>query len=89
MALTKETKSKAMEKVKKSAADTGSCEVQVALLTEQINRLSEHLKGHIKDNHGRYGLLKMVSRRKKLLAYLHRTNRQRYLALLETLNLRQ
>ncbi|MFA4858697.1 MAG: 30S ribosomal protein S15 [Candidatus Margulisiibacteriota bacterium] len=89
MTLTKETKAKIMEKVKKGAADTGSCEVQIALLTEQINVLSGHLRGHLKDNHGRYGLIKMVSRRKKLLAYLHRIDRQRYLALLESLKLRQ
>lgn len=69
--------------------DTGSPEVQVALLTARINDLTHHFKRHTKDNHGRRGLLTMVSRRRKLLAYLKRKDVQRYSALIEKLGLRK
>ena len=68
--------------------DTGSPEVQVSLLTHRINDLMNHFKQHKKDNHSRRGLLKMVSKRKKLLEYLWRIDRERYLALVKKLGLR-
>ena len=69
--------------------DTGSADVQVALLSRRINDLTEHLKGHVKDHHSRRGLLKMVSRRRKLLDYLKRTSSDRYKVVIEKLNLRK
>lgn len=72
-----------------SANDTGSTEVQVALLTEEINHLTGHFKIHQKDHHSRRGLLRMVSQRRKLLDYLKRTDLQRYQTLITRLNLRR
>ncbi len=69
--------------------DTGSPEVQIALLTERINYLTEHLKVHKKDNHSRRGLLKMVGRRRSLLNYLRKTDAERYRNILEKLQLRK
>jgi small subunit ribosomal protein S15 len=69
--------------------DTGSPEVQVALLTERINHLTEHLKGHLKDHSSRRGLLKMVGRRASLLKYLAREDRKRYEAVIERLGIRK
>ena len=69
--------------------DTGSSEVQIALLTERINGLSEHFKVHKKDHHSRRGLLILVSQRRRLLAYLRRTEPDRYQALIERLGLRR
>lgn len=73
----------------RSANDTGSPEVQVALLTARINELMPHFKEHLKDHHGRRGLLKMVNTRKSLLAYLKATNAERYTALIAKLGLRK
>jgi len=73
----------------RSAADTGSPEVQVAILTARINDLMPHFKTHAKDHHGRRGLLKMVNRRKRLLAYLKDRNADRYTALIQKLGLRK
>ena len=70
-------------------ADTGSPEVQVALLTARINALTPHFKTHAKDHHGRRGLLKMVNRRKRLLAYLKNKDADRYTALIQKLGLRK
>jgi small subunit ribosomal protein S15 len=70
-------------------SDTGSTEVQVALLTERINGLSEHFKVHAKDHHSRRGLLKLVSQRRRLLNYLRRTELDRYRALIDKLGLRR
>ena len=70
-------------------SDTGSPEVQVALLTERINGLSEHFKVHLKDHHSRRGLLMLVSQRRRLLNYLRRTQPDRYRALIEKLGLRR
>jgi small subunit ribosomal protein S15 len=70
-------------------ADTGSPEVQVALLTARINELTPHFKTHLKDHHGRRGLLKMVSRRRKLLDYLKGKDADRYTALIQKLGLRK
>jgi small subunit ribosomal protein S15 len=69
--------------------DTGSPEVQVAILSERINTLTEHFKTHVKDNHSRRGLLKMVSQRRQLLDYLKRTNEGRYKTLIDKLGIRR
>jgi small subunit ribosomal protein S15 len=73
----------------RGAADTGSPEVQVALLTARINELTPHFKTHLKDHHGRRGLLKMVNQRKRLLAYLKHKDADRYTALIHKLGLRK
>ncbi|HMO46961.1 MAG TPA: 30S ribosomal protein S15 [Rubrivivax sp.] len=73
----------------RGAADTGSPEVQVALLTARINQLTPHFKLHLKDHHGRRGLLKMVNQRKRLLAYLKDKDAERYTALIAKLGLRK
>jgi small subunit ribosomal protein S15 len=73
----------------RGAADTGSPEVQVALLTARINELTPHFKTHAKDHHGRRGLLKMVNQRKRLLAYLKSKDADRYVALIQKLGLRK
>lgn len=73
----------------RGAADTGSPEVQVAILTARINDLTPHFKTHAKDHHGRRGLLKMVSRRRKLLDYLKKKDAERYTALIHKLGLRK
>ena len=73
----------------RSAGDTGSPEVQVALLTARINELTPHFKTHAKDHHGRRGLLKMVNQRKSLLAYLKAKDAPRYTALIQKLGLRK
>ncbi len=69
--------------------DTGSPEVQVALLSERINSLTEHFKSHVKDNHSRRGLLKLVSQRRQILDYLRRTDDSRYKGLIERLGIRR
>ena len=89
MALTKETKTSIIEKYRIDKNDTGSIEVQVALLTERINDLNEHLKVHKHDYHSNRGLLKMVGQRKSLLNYLAKTDVQRYRALVKKLGLRK
>ncbi len=81
--------SKIIEEHKRGDNDTGSPEVQVALLSARIAHLTEHFKIHKKDHHGRRGLLKMVNRRRSLLDYLHRKDAERYRALIEKLGLRR
>jgi small subunit ribosomal protein S15 len=71
------------------AGDTGSPEVQVAILTERITSLTEHFKAHVKDNHSRRGLLKMVSQRRQLLDYIRRKDEARYKTLIEKLGIRR
>ena len=71
------------------SGDTGSPEVQVALLSERINNLTEHFKTHVKDNHSRRGLLKLVSQRRQILDYLRRTDDKRYKELIERLGIRR
>ncbi len=88
MALTKERKREIIDQFAQHPQDTGSVEVQVALLTERINQLTEHLKVHRKDFHSRVGLYKMVGRRRRLLRYLQRTDPQTYKKLIERLGLR-
>lgn len=89
MALSKEEKQKIIDKYKKHDGDTGSPEVQIALLTKRINDLNEHLTVHKKDHHSRRGLLKMVGKRRALLNYLMKKDYERYKQLLEELNLRK
>ncbi|MCI8587757.1 MAG: 30S ribosomal protein S15 [Clostridia bacterium] len=87
--MTKERKQEIINEYKRDEADTGSAEVQVALLTERINELTEHLKVHKKDNHSRRGLLKMVGQRRNMLNYLERKDAERYRTLIEKLGLRK
>jgi len=82
-------KAEIVSKFQRAPKDTGSPEVQVALLTTRITQLTEHFKAHTKDHHSRRGLLKMVSRRRKLLDYLKRTNVDSYRTLIERLGLRK
>ena len=89
MTLTAERKKELTEQFGKTAEDTGSTEVQIAMLTERINHLTEHLRTHRKDFHSRRGLLQMASRRRKLLDYLKRHNMPKYNELLQKLNLRK
>ncbi|HEX9736650.1 MAG TPA: 30S ribosomal protein S15 [Thermoanaerobaculia bacterium] len=89
MAQLAEVRSVIIEQYRVHDGDTGSPEVQVALLTGRINELTEHFKIHAKDHHGRRGLLKLVGRRRRLLAYLKRKDLQRYRSLIERLGLRK
>ena len=89
MSITAERKTELIGEFKQSESDTGSPEVQVAILTSRILTLTEHFKEHKKDNHSRRGLLKMVSRRRRLLDYLMRNDRARYDALIKRLGLRR
>jgi small subunit ribosomal protein S15 len=88
MALTKEQKDKVIEKYRKHEGDSGSPEVQIALLTERLNTLGDHFKMHGKDHHSRRGLLKMVGQRKRLLAYLKKKDLEGYRALIKDLGIR-
>ncbi|MGL4392935.1 MAG: 30S ribosomal protein S15 [Fusobacteriaceae bacterium] len=83
------TKAEIIKLFGKSESDTGSTEVQVAILTERINHLTTHLKLHVKDHHSRLGLLKMVGQRKRLLNYLTKTDINGYRALIEKLGIRK
>ncbi|NLM49978.1 MAG: 30S ribosomal protein S15 [Clostridiaceae bacterium] len=85
----KERKQEIINEFKRHDTDTGSPEVQIALLTERINHLNEHLKEHKKDHHSRRGLLKMVGQRRGLLNYLAKVDIERYRAIIEKLNLRK
>jgi small subunit ribosomal protein S15 len=87
--LSQERKNEIINEFKRSEGDTGSPEVQIALLTERINELNEHLKVHKKDHHSRRGLLKMVGRRRNLLNYLRDKDVQRYRELIKRLGLRR
>ena len=89
MSLAKEKKQEIVKSYQNDAKDTGSPEVQVALLTERINSLSTHMQEHKQDIHSRRGLLMMVAKRRKLLDYLKRVNEQRYQTLIERLNIRK
>ncbi len=89
MSLATEEKNAIIEKYRRSEGDTGSPEVQIALLTARINHLSEHFKVHHKDHHSRRGLLKMVGQRRNLLNYLKKKDFNRYRALIESLGLRR
>ena len=89
MVQTKENKQKIIDTFKAHSRDTGSTEVQIALLTERINILGDHFKGHKKDFHSRRGLLSMVGRRRRLLDYLKQKDIKKYEDVLEKLNLRK
>ena len=88
MVLTKEKKREIIEKFIRHEKDVGSPEVQIAILTERINHLTEHLKIHKKDYHSRRGLIQLVSQRKRLLKYLKRTNPAKYQEVIEKLSIR-
>lgn len=85
----KTTKSSVIEEYRVHGTDTGSADVQVAILTKRINELTDHFKMHKKDHHSRRGLLKMVGRRKRLLEYIKRKDESRYAELIKRLGLRK
>jgi small subunit ribosomal protein S15 len=89
MTVTAQDKAKVIADYQRAKADTGSPEVQVALLTQRINGLTDHFKANVKDHHSRRGLLRMVSRRRKLLDYLKSSNADSYRALIDRLGLRK
>jgi small subunit ribosomal protein S15 len=89
MSITTDRKAELIKTHGAKSGDTGSPEVQVAILSERITNLTEHFKTHVKDNHSRRGLLKLVSQRRQLLDYLRRKNEGRYKALIERLNIRR
>jgi small subunit ribosomal protein S15 len=89
MSLTTGRKAEIIKPYATKANDTGSPEVQVAILSERITTLTEHFKSHVKDNHSRRGLLKMVSQRRQLLDYLKRTDEKRYKTIIEKLGIRR
>ena len=89
MSVTGSRKAEVIKTYAKKPGDTGSPEVQVAIFSERINNLTEHFKTHVKDNHSRRGLLKLVGQRRTLLDYLRRTNEKSYKELIEKLNIRR
>lgn len=89
MSLDKDTKNQVITEFSRHEGDTGSPEVQVALLTKRINTLTDHLRANTHDESSRRGLLKMVGQRRRLLAYIRRNDFQRYMALTERLNIRR
>jgi small subunit ribosomal protein S15 len=89
MSLTQERKQELIQKYGRSEGDTGSAEVQIALLTERINELTEHLRSHRKDHHSRRGLLMLVGKRRRLLRYLERADLDRYRQVVSDLGLRR
>ncbi|MEX0851753.1 MAG: 30S ribosomal protein S15 [Bauldia sp.] len=89
MSITAERKQALIKDHATHVGDTGSPEVQVAILSERIANLTEHFKSHVKDNHSRRGLLKLVSQRRSLLGYLEKTDAERYRLLIERLGLRR
>jgi small subunit ribosomal protein S15 len=89
MSITAGRKAEVINSYATKSGDTGSPEVQVAILSERINNLTEHFKTHVKDNHSRRGLLKLVSQRRQLLDYLKRANDARYKVLIEKLGIRR
>ncbi|MCA8986452.1 MAG: 30S ribosomal protein S15 [Planctomycetaceae bacterium] len=89
MSITKEKKTELIENFRRTDGDTGSPDVQIAVLTHRINELTDHLKSHSKDYASRRGLLMLVSRRRRLLDYVRRKDPNRYASLIERLNLRK
>ena len=89
MPITKEEKQKVIQEFARFPGDTGSTEVQVALLSERITYLTDHFKSHVKDHHSRRGLLKLVGQRRRLLDYLKRKDAERYSALIQRLGIRK
>ena len=88
MSITKDTKKNLISKFAVNKTDTGSSEVQIAVLSERIKNLTEHFKKHKHDNHSKNGLIAMVNRRKKLLNYLSKKNNQKYKGIIKELNIR-
>jgi small subunit ribosomal protein S15 len=89
MSIAPDRKAEVIKTYGRNPGDTGSPEVQIAILSERINNLTEHFKSHAKDNHSRRGLLKLVSQRRQLLDYVKRIDETRYLALIERLGIRR
>ena len=89
MSVTAERKQELVARFGRGEGDTGTPEVQIALMTERINQLTEHLRGHRRDHHSRRGLLMLVGRRRRLLRYLQRSDIERYRALVQELGLRR
>ena len=89
MSITKEDKKTLISKFAINKKDTGSAKIQIAVLSERIKNLTEHFKNHKKDNHSRYGLVNLVSQRRKLLKYLNRNNPNSYVGLIKTLKIRK
>ena len=89
MSITAERKEALIKDNARTEGDTGSPEVQVAILSERINSLTDHFKAHVKDNHSRRGLLKLVSQRRQLLDYVRRTDETRYKTIIEKLGIRR
>ena len=89
MSLTQEKKQELIQKFGRADGDTGSAEVQIALLTERINELTEHLRSHTKDHHSRRGLLMLVGKRRRLLRYMERADLDRYRQVVSDLGLRR
>ena len=88
MSITKELKKNLISKFSQNEKDTGSTEVQIAVLTERINNLIEHFKNHKHDNHSKRGLVALVNNRKKLLSYLSKKDNEKYMQLIKELNIR-
>jgi small subunit ribosomal protein S15 len=89
MPIALERRKKVVSDYRTNPKDTGSPEVQIAMLTDRITVLADHLKGHVKDHHSRRGLIQMVGKRNRLLAYLHRTNPDSYTSMITRLGLRK
>jgi small subunit ribosomal protein S15 len=89
MSITKDRKSEVIRQFRHDEEDTGSAEVQIAVLTQRVTQLTEHLKGHVKDHSSRRGLLMLVSKRRRLLDYLKNISPERYTSIIEKLGLRR
>tara|TARA_B100000686_G_C16672069_1_gene907041 strand:- start:1008 stop:1277 length:270 start_codon:yes stop_codon:yes gene_type:complete len=89
MSIDKGKKTELIDKFSRSKSDTGSPEVQVAILTERIANLTEHFQSHKKDNHSRTGLMRMINQRRSLLTYIKRTNKESYDSLIDKLGIRK
>ena len=89
MSINKEDKTKLIDEFARSDKDTGSPEVQIAILSERINNLTEHFQSHKKDNHSRTGLMRLINQRRSLLAYLKRNNKDSYEKLIDKLGIRK
>ncbi len=89
MSINKEKKTELIDQFSRSKSDTGSPEVQVAILTERITNLTEHFQSHKKDNHSRTGLMRMINQRRSLLSYIKKTNKESYESLIEKLGIRK
>ena len=89
MSINRESKTKIIDKYARSEKDTGSPEVQIAILSERISNLTEHFQSHKKDNHSRTGLMRLINQRRSLLAYLKKSNKESYEKLIEKLSIRK